>query len=99
MRPSWAASGRGTLRVVKPRRSLGQSLVETAVVIALVAIGTIGVVGLFGNNIRALWGGGSQALAGETEVTNTGRSRNPKLEHKTMSNFGYNPAGSETTPE
>lgn len=69
------------------------------VVIALVAIGTIGVVGLFGNNIRALWGGGSQALAGETEVTNTGRGRNPKLEQKTMSNFGYNPAGSETSPE
>ena len=67
-------------------------------IIALVAIGTIGVVGLFGQNIRELWGGGSQALAGETQVRNTGQNQSPKLERKTMSNFGYNPAGSANKP-
>lgn len=80
---------------MKRRRSLGQSLVETAIVIALVAIGTIGVLGIFGDNLRAVFGGGAQALAGETEVANTGVSRSPKQERKTMANFGYNPGGSE----
>jgi hypothetical protein len=39
----------------------------------LVAIGTIGMVGLFGNNLRQLFGGASAALGGRDAVTNGGQ--------------------------
>lgn len=74
-------------------------MVETIVIIALVAIGTIGALGVFGNDIRRLFGSSSQALAGQDQVTNPGKKPDDTLLRKTMSNFGYNPAGSENNPE
>jgi Flp pilus assembly pilin Flp len=47
---------------------VGQSLTEYAIIVFLIAVGTIGVVGLFGNNLRSLFSAGSDALAGETTV-------------------------------
>lgn len=47
---------------------MGQSLTEYAIIVFLIAVGTIGVVGLFGNNLRSLFAAGADALAGETTV-------------------------------
>lgn len=49
-------------------RELGQGMTEYIIIVALIAIGTIGVITVFGNNIRALFGASAQALAGETNV-------------------------------
>lgn len=47
---------------------MGQSLTEYAIIVFLIAVGTIGVVGLFGNNLRSLFSSGADAVAGETDV-------------------------------
>ncbi len=58
------------------RRMAGQSLTEYAIIVFLIAVGTIGVVGLFGNNLRSLFGASADGLAGEAEVE-TGASKTP----------------------
>jgi len=56
------------------RRVAGQSLTEYAIIVFLIAVGTIGVVGLFGNNLRTLFAASADGLAGETDVE-TGASK------------------------
>jgi len=46
------------------RRQRGQSMTEYIIIVALVAIGAIFVVTVFGDNIRALFGSSANALAG-----------------------------------
>jgi Flp pilus assembly pilin Flp len=65
-------------------------MTETAIIVALVAIATIGVVGLFGNNIRSLFGGSSDSLAGNSQVDNTGGNVDANTLHKDMKTFGNN---------
>jgi pilus assembly protein Flp/PilA len=50
------------------RNSKGQGMTEYIIIVALIAIAAIGVVTLFGNNIRRLFASSANALAGETEV-------------------------------
>jgi hypothetical protein len=52
------------------RRQSGQGLTEYIIIVFLVAVGTIGVVGIFGDDIRALLGASGEALAGSEEVAN-----------------------------
>ena len=52
-----------------PRAPRGQGMTEYVIVVALVAVAAIGVVTVFGNNIRELFGASASALAGvETRV-------------------------------
>ena len=46
------------------RRQRGQGMTEYIIIVALIAIGTIAVVTVFGDNLRALFGSSAQALAG-----------------------------------
>lgn len=69
------------------RGPLGQTVTEYIVIVALIAIATLGVVGLYGNNLRRLFGGSSKSLAGSDAVANSGSHNTGQL-HKTMSNFG-----------
>ena len=46
----------------------GQGMTEYIIIVALIAIAAIGVVTIFGENIRAIFGGATDALAGETKV-------------------------------
>lgn len=50
---------------VRKRRITGQSAVEVAIVLFLVAIGTIALVTIFGDNIRGLFGSSAGSLTGE----------------------------------
>jgi len=70
-------------------RSRGQGMTEYIIITALVAIAAIGIISVFGDNIRKLFGASASALAGETNVTNTGEKR-PNQEKKGLSNFGHN---------
>ncbi len=58
----------------KPRRmknQRGQGMTEYIIIVALVAIGAIAVVTIFGNNIRGLFGASASALAGQ-DTSETG---------------------------
>ena len=83
----------------KPRpaaHDLGRFVVNT----------TVGVVGLFGDNIRGLFGGGSESLAGSPSVGNPGQEaqktewtlRGGSLSAYGNSN-GYNPGGTSDAPQ
>jgi Flp pilus assembly pilin Flp len=47
-------------------RQRGQGMTEYIIIVALIAIGAIAVVTLFGNNIRALFGSSANALVGQS---------------------------------
>src|SRR4051812_31401603 len=47
----------------------GQGMTEYIIIVALIAIAAIGIITLFGDNIRRLFGMSADALAGETDVS------------------------------
>ena len=77
------------------RRESGQGMTEYIIIVALIAIAAIGVVTLFGDNIRDLFGGASDALAGETNVTiGTEKTSGKHTESRTLKNFAEKNEGS-----
>ncbi|MCE9667997.1 hypothetical protein LY474_09255 [Myxococcus stipitatus] len=74
------------------RKARGQGMTEYIIIVALIAIAAIGVVTLFGDNIRKLFGASAAALAGNANVANDGQSSNETLNKKTMKSFGENNA-------
>ncbi len=76
----------------KMRKSRGQGMTEYIIIVALIAIAAIGVITLFGNNIRKLFGQSADALAGNANVTNDADARQQQLETKQLDNFGENNA-------
>ncbi len=72
----------------------GQGMTEYIIIVALIAIAAIGVITLFGDNIKALFGMSADALAGQTSVpSRTTKSKPAQLEKKTLSTFGNNNSG------
>jgi Flp pilus assembly pilin Flp len=51
------------------KKQRGQGMTEYIIIVALVAIGAIFVVTVFGDNIRALFGASANALQGESTST------------------------------
>ena len=75
------------------RRARGQGMTEYIIIVALIAIAAIGVITLFGDNIRRLFGASAQALAGQTNLANPGDSGDHnELRQKTMQNAFQNNA-------
>lgn len=72
------------------KKARGQGMTEYIIIVALIAIAAIGVITLFGDNIRALFGMSANALAGETSVANRAKKSKDELEKKKLSNFGEN---------
>jgi pilus assembly protein Flp/PilA len=72
------------------RKSRGQGMTEYIIIVALIAIAAIGVITLFGDNIRMLFGASAAALAGQDDVTNDGKASDDTLNKKTMKTFGQN---------
>jgi Flp pilus assembly pilin Flp len=64
-------------------------MTEIIIIVFLVAIGAIGVAGLFGDNIRGLFGASSESLAGESDVDNPGQ---------TAGNVKWNMKGGSLSP-
>lgn len=59
-------------RWIKKMGRKGQTTSEYVIILGLVALGSIAVILLFGNQVRALFGSGTRKLAGqETEVDTT----------------------------
>jgi Flp pilus assembly pilin Flp len=74
----------------------GQGMTEYIIIVALIAIAAIGVITLFGDNIRALFGAAADATAGKQNVTSQVKET-PKalLKSKTLKTFnkGNSPTG------
>ncbi len=74
------------------RKARGQGMTEYIIIVALIAIAAIGVVTLFGDNIRKLFGASADALAGNASVESEATERQRNLEKKTIKTFGQNNA-------
>jgi len=72
----------------KLRTRRGQGMTEYIIIVALVAIATIAVVTLFGDNIRQLFGASANALAGTADNKNTGSVASQSVKSKNVANFG-----------
>ncbi|WNG35574.1 hypothetical protein F0U60_19200 [Archangium minus] len=83
-------SANKNLKKLNKRR--GQGMTEYIIIVALIAIAAIGVITLFGNNIRKLFGASAAALAGNENVTSNGSSATRQLEKKSLATFGENEA-------
>ena len=76
----------------------GQGNTEYIIIVALVAIATIGVITVFGDNVRSLFGESADALAGDDDLDNRGKHTPAAATEKNMKNFAgqakaYNPGG------
>ncbi len=81
-------------RKLASKKTRGQGMTEYIIIVALIAIAAIGVITLFGDNIKALFGMSADALAGQTSVgARTKTSKQSTMEHKTLSTFGGNNSG------
>ncbi len=80
--------------LMKLRGRRGQGMTEYIIIVALIAIAAIGVVSLFGDNIRALFATSANALAGnEASATNTHSAQTALYQHESLATFGKNNAG------
>jgi Flp pilus assembly pilin Flp len=69
------------------RRQSGQGMTEYVIIVALIAIAAIGVVTVFGDNIRALFGAATDSLAGKDTATAQTATAGKKADHKTLKDF------------
>ena len=73
---------------IRKRGQRGQGMTEYIIIVALIAIAAIGVVSLFGDNIRALFASSSNALAGNESSDVATKESKPKFHgHKNLKNF------------
>ncbi len=80
-------------RFLKDQR--GQGMTEYIIIVALIAIAAIGVVTVFGDNIRDLFAGATNALAGDIKVkVGTEKARATHTKTKTLKNFAQDNKGS-----
>jgi Flp pilus assembly pilin Flp len=78
------------------RSRRGQGMTEYIIIVALIAIAAIGVVSLFGDNIRRLFATSANALAGnENAQTKTKQSKAALHGHRNMKDFAQNNDGSK----
>lgn len=75
----------------------GQGLTEYILIVALVAVGTIGMVGFFGNDLRALFGMSADSLAGNADVTMRANTSDGTAETKHVVDFAQNNSGTAGT--
>lgn len=65
----------------------GQGMTEYIIIVALIAIAAIGVITLFGDNVRAIFGASTEALNGEAEVEVNTQSKTSTFDSKNIKNF------------
>jgi len=75
------------------RKNRGQGMTEYIIIVALIAIAAIGIITLFGDNIRRLFGMSADALGGDASIAQRNTTRaTGALTDKNMKNFGENNA-------
>ena len=69
------------------RNEAGQGMTEYIIIVALIAIAAIGVVTLFGDNIRDMFGASAAALSGNESATRSMATHSNTAEHKNLNDF------------
>jgi pilus assembly protein Flp/PilA len=70
------------------KRKKGQGMTEYIIIVALIAIAAIGVVGLFGDNIRVLFATSANALAGNENAKHKAQEAHERhIKHKNLKEF------------
>ena len=74
----------------------GQGMTEYIIIVALIAIAAIGVVTIFGDNIRDIFAGATDALAGQTDVkVKTEKAQGRHTKTRTLKTFSSGNKGSQ----
>ena len=71
----------------------GQGMTEYIIIVALIAIACIGVVTIFGDNIRKIFGASIDALNGQNVASTGTRSASTLTAKKIITNFGKDTQG------
>ena len=69
------------------RNQQGQGMTEYIIIVALIAIAAIGVVTLFGDNIRKMFGASVDALAGKADDSTGAKNATASSAHRNVTNF------------
>lgn len=64
-----------TIRLVSPKRSLGQGMTEYIIIVALIAIAAIAVTSLFGGSVRSQMAGMAQEMGGTSANAQIGNAK------------------------
>ena len=73
------------------RSQSGQGMTEYLIIVALISIAAVGVVTVFGNDIRQLFSAATGTLNGQASTANTTKA---SVKAKTLKNFGtYSASG------
>jgi Flp pilus assembly pilin Flp len=74
--------------LMKLRGRRGQGMTEYIIIVALIAIAAIGIISLYGDNIRALFATADNALAGNEDAeAKTNEASSDLYGHKNMKDF------------
>jgi pilus assembly protein Flp/PilA len=76
---------RSVRRVRFFRSESGQGMTEYLIIVALIAIAAVGVVTVFGNDIRQLFSAATGTLSGQSSTANTTKA---SVTNKNLKNFG-----------
>ena len=69
------------------RKNRGQGMTEYIIIVALIAIAAVGIITIFGNNIRQLFGASVDILGGETTASAGLSSQATHAQARGLSNF------------
>jgi pilus assembly protein Flp/PilA len=71
----------------RPGHLRGQGLTEYILIVSLIAIASLAVVTLFGDNVRRLFGAAATSLSGEKSVQPSFEKSKAEFEEKNLGNF------------
>ena len=78
------------MKVSRKSRS-GQTIVEYIIIVVIIAIAAIAVVGVFGDRIRAMFGGATAELGGDSAAINTATATSSQDWLKSLQKTGAGP--------
>ena len=70
------------------KRTRGQGMTEYIIIVALIAIAAVGIVTLFGNNIRQLFGSSTDIMSGQATSTPSLSQQGSHAGKRNLSTFG-----------
>ena len=80
------------LRKLNRKAQSGQGMSEYLIIVALIAVAAIGVVTVFGRDIRELFTASTGSLAGQST---TNAAKKATLKNKTLKDFGKHTTGGD----
>ena len=76
------------MKIQPSKNNRGQGMTEYIIIVALIAIAAVGIITVFGNNIRQLFGASVDILGGQTTANPTLSSQGAHAGARNLSTFG-----------